>query len=186
MRLASRDAVQTSRRSGASIRFSGKDSIEMGENSLVILRKVEQDPVRLTKRSTLLVIDGEFRGNLGGAEKQTVDFELGKSGARARAASAPVALPSSPVLSSPANDAVFFYRSLPPIVSLAWNVLEGTDSYRIVLARDREFRDIVAREDLVRPSFVHGNLKEGAYYWRGGGGRALGEGPPSGTGQVPV
>src|SRR3990172_1079259 len=87
MRLASRDAVQTSRRSGASIRFSGKDSIEMGENSLVILRKVEQDPVRLTKRSTLLVIDGESRGNLGGAEKQPFDFELGKSGARARIAS---------------------------------------------------------------------------------------------------
>lgn len=241
MRLASRDAVQTSRQSGASIRFSGKDSIEMGENSLVILRKVEQDPVRLTKRSTLLVIDGEFRGNLGGAEKQTFDFELGKSGARARiasggegggpaefqinvnpdrtttlsmykgsadvaasgttvrleantattvlesgAASAPVALPSSPVLSSPANDAVFFYRSLPPIVSLAWNVLEGTDSYRIVLARDREFRDIVAREDLVRPSFVHGNLKEGTYYWRVSGKKKWAEGPPSGTGQLRI
>ena len=241
MRLASRDAVQTSRRSGASIRFGAKDSIEMEENSLVIIRKVEQDPVHLTKRSTLLVIDGEFRGNLGGAEKKTFDIELGKSGARARitsggegggpaefqitvnpdstttlamykgsadvaargttvrlepntattvlesgAASAPVALPSSPVLSSPANDAVFFYRSLPPKISLVWDALEGTDSYRIVLARDQEFRDIVAREDLVRPSFVHGNLKEGTYYWRVSGKKKWAEGPPSGTGKFRI
>lgn len=101
-------------------------------------------------------------------------------------ASEPVALPPPPVLSSPANDAVFYYRSLPPQVSLAWNALEGTDAYRIVLARDREFRDIVSREDPVRLSFVHGNLKEGTYYWRVSGKKKWAEGPPSKTGQFRV
>jgi hypothetical protein len=76
------------------------------------------------------------------------------------------ALPDSPVLSSPSDDALYYYRSLPPKVSLAWNTPEGADGYRIFISRDPEFRDIVLEKRLSDPSFDHGNLKEGTYYWR--------------------
>ncbi len=234
LRLVSRDAVQTAGRSGASIQFSPKDWLEMSENSLIIIRKLEQDPVRHAKRSSLLVIDGEFHGVLGGAEEKTFDIELGKSGARARIVSggdkkgpaefqvtvnpdksttlamfkgtAEVVakgvtvrvdtnrsttvsesgtpspsemLPASPVLSSPAEDAVFYYRSLPPKVSLAWNALEEADGYRIVVARDPEFRDVLIKRGVSHPSFVHGNLKAGVYYWKVSGKKKWAEGVAS-------
>ncbi|MDX1815427.1 MAG: hypothetical protein R3239_05655, partial [Thermodesulfobacteriota bacterium] len=241
MQLVPRDAVQTADGSGASIRFSPKDWLEMSENSLVIIRKLEQDPVRPAKRSSLIVIDGEFHGRLGGAEKKTFDIELGKSGAGARilaggagkgpaefqvtvnpdrsttlsmikgaaevaskgvtvrvgtnssttvsesgSLSPPEGLPAAPVLASPAEDAVFYYRSLPPKVSLGWNALEEADGYRVVVARDPEFRDVLIRKGVSHPSFVHGNLKEGVYYWKVSGKKKWAEGPASKAAQFRI
>jgi hypothetical protein len=236
MQLFPRDAIQTADQSGASIRFSPKDWLEMSENSLVIIRKLEEDPVRLAKRSSLIVIDGEFYGSLGGTEEKTFDIELGKSGARARimagggntgpaefqvtvnpdrsttlsmfkgaaevaskgvtvrvdtnrsttvsesgTPSPPEGLPVAPVLSSPAQDAVFYYRSLPPKVSLAWNALEEADGYRVVVARDPEFRDVLIKRGVSDPFLVHGNLKEGIYYWKVSGKKQWAEGLASKT-----
>ena len=241
MRLVSRDAVQTARGSGARIRFAPKDTLEMRENSLIIIRELERDPVRLSKRSSLLVIDGEFRGSLGGPEEKSFEIQLGKTGARARiqsggdqagpadfqltvnpdrsttlsmfqgtaevvakgvtvhlvpntsttvaesgVASPAEALPVSPVLSSPSDDAVFYYRSLPPKVSLAWNVPAGADGSRIYIARDPEFRDTLVDKRMSDPSFDHGNLKEGTYYWRVSGTKRWAEGAMSSPAQFRI
>ncbi len=95
-------------------------------------------------------------------------------------------LPDSPVLSSPSDNAVFYYRSLPPKVSLAWNAPEGTDGYRIFVARDPEFRDVVVEKRVSDPSFDHGNLKEGTYYWRVSGTKRWAEGLASRSAQFLV
>jgi hypothetical protein len=241
MGLAPSDAVQTASSSGASIRFAPKDWLEMSENSLMIIRKLERDPVRLAKRSSLLVIDGEFFGKLGGPEVKTFDIELGKTGARARIVagkdktgpaefqitvnpdrsttlsmfkgtaevaakgvtvhldaktsttvseagipSPPETLLASPVLSTPAEDAVFYYRSLPPKVSLTWEALEEADGYRVVVARDPEFHDVLVKRGVSDPSFEHGNLKEGTYYWRVSGKKRWAEGTASKAGQFMI
>ena len=100
--------------------------------------------------------------------------------------SPPEGLPAAPVLASPAEDAVFYYRSLPPKVSLAWNALEEADGYRVVVARDPEFKDVLIKKGVSHPSFVHGSLKEGVYYWKVSGKKQWAEGLASRTAQFRI
>ncbi len=78
----------------------------------------------------------------------------------------PVPLPSQPVPKLPLNGNVTYYRELPPKIAFSWEPSQPVEGYRFVLARDRDFLDIIVNERLTRPTFTHGNLKNGRYYWR--------------------
>lgn len=78
----------------------------------------------------------------------------------------PEALPAAPETLGPADGAEFFFRSLSPRVNFSWTAGERAERYRIVLARDPGFRDLVADEWVTGSSFTHGNLAAGTYYWR--------------------
>lgn len=78
----------------------------------------------------------------------------------------PMALPSAPEALGPADGAEFLFRSLPPRVNFSWTAGEPADAFRIVLARDPGIRDLVVDEWVTEPSFTHGNLAAGTYYWR--------------------
>jgi mannose-6-phosphate isomerase-like protein (cupin superfamily) len=62
MSLYDRDAVQTHEGSSAVIHMEGGNSLRMGNNSLIIVRKVEQDKIFGEKRSFVVVMDGELEG----------------------------------------------------------------------------------------------------------------------------
>ena len=68
MPLYDRDAVQTLGGSAAVIRMDEGSSLRMGENSLIIIRKVEQDKIFGEKRSFVVVMDGELQGKFSGTE----------------------------------------------------------------------------------------------------------------------
>ena len=78
----------------------------------------------------------------------------------------PKALPAAPETLGPADGAEFLFRSLPPRVDFSWTDGEPAEGYRIVLARDPGFRNLVVDERVTEPSFTHGNLAAGTYYWR--------------------
>lgn len=78
----------------------------------------------------------------------------------------PEALPAAPEILGPPDGAGFLFRSLPPRVNFSWAAGEPAEGYRIVLARDSGFRDPVVDEWVTEPSFTHGNLPAGTYYWR--------------------
>ncbi|MGA1865525.1 MAG: hypothetical protein ACMUHX_10725 [bacterium] len=78
----------------------------------------------------------------------------------------PQPLLPSPTLSGPAEGDIFYYRDLPPRIRFAWRALAGADSYHFVLAKDPDFRHVIEDSDLFKPNFMHGNLKEGEYYWK--------------------
>lgn len=219
--LYERDAVQTSSGSQALIDFDDRNSIAMGENSLVIIRRFEQDPVHREQRSFLVMVDGELRGTLGPSDRQSAYLEVALPSSLARIQSgqpadgeaefkitvkpdqsstiavyqgvaevvasgqtvrvganqsstvaldqvptAPIPLPAKPVRTSPEEPGLFAYRDLPPKIRFAWTAADGVGRYRFVLARDRDFRDVVVEERLSSPAFTHGNLKHGEYYWR--------------------
>lgn len=79
---------------------------------------------------------------------------------------APVPLPPAPVVRSPDDGGRFDYRDLPPRIRFAWNAAGGADRYRIVLARDAAFQDVIAEEEVGVTRFHHGNLGRGEYYWK--------------------
>ncbi len=66
MPLHDRDAVQTFSESSAAIAFDPENYLDLGENSLMIVRRIEQDPLQHEKRSFLVMMDGELRGRIGG------------------------------------------------------------------------------------------------------------------------
>ena len=78
----------------------------------------------------------------------------------------PERLPDPPVLASPSDSSLFYYRDLPPKVQFEWEVSADAVQYRFVLARDPRFKDILYEGKLPHPRFSHGNLKKGDYYWR--------------------
>ena len=88
----------------------------------------------------------------------------------------PVPLPPAPVMQSPNDGDRYDYRDLPPRIRFAWNAAGGADRYRVVLARDPGFQDVVAEEEVGNTWFHHGNLIQGDYYWRVSGLAGLLEG----------
>lgn len=218
--LGNRDSVQTYSRSRALISFGGDSSVDLDENSLIVIRRLEQDRATRRKRAVLIVFDGALDGRSAATSSEGVPMEIVTAGGSSlnvendMAASdfrvsvnpdrtstftvfsgeaevvsggrsvrlapnhsvtvagneppgTPRALPRPPRPGSPAGDARFVFRSMPPRVRFAWNG-EGTDAsgYRLAISRDAEFEEILYEARLERPEFVHGNLGPGRYYWR--------------------
>ena len=231
MKLYNQDAVQTLGESTALIHFDDQNEIDLGENSLIVIRRMEQDLIFKEKRSYMVVVDGELRGRIGGAEDEGVYLEITTPNAVTRLQntaesdvplefrinveedaastitlftgeaeveaqgqtivlehdqmtriigtappSAPIAVPKPIKLKGPTNASTFAYRSLPPKVQLTWHAIADMTGYRLQLARDRKFRDIVLDEHLSKTEFAHGNLRPGNYFWRVGGVRGEDEG----------
>jgi mannose-6-phosphate isomerase-like protein (cupin superfamily) len=220
-KLYDRDAVQTLDNSSADITFDEKTILNMGENSLIIIKRMQHDPVYKEKRSFMVLVDGDMRGRLGaggedsvhleintpaglvrtqGGAKETapVDFKLSVnpdksstiavySGAAEIEAGGkkvvvkenqatvvdmngqplePSTLLSAVTLKSPAVGATYYYRDLQPKVRFAWEKIPEATEYRLVIARDSLFFDIVTDDRVSKDRFSHGNLKKGSYYWK--------------------
>ena len=78
----------------------------------------------------------------------------------------PAPLPAAPAPVGPADGAEYVFRSLPPQVPFSWADGEPAEAYRVTLARDPGFRDRLVDVWVANPSFTHGNLPAGTYYWR--------------------
>lgn len=85
--LYDRDAVQTLSRSAAEIEFDETTTLEMGQNSLLIIKQMTHDPVFREKRSFMVLVDGDMRGKLaGGAGDDSVFLEIATPTAQVRTA----------------------------------------------------------------------------------------------------
>ena len=236
MRLQNLDAIQTLENSAAAIRFDDKNYIDLGENSLIVIRRMERDLLFREKRSFMVVVDGELRGRISGDAESDVYLEVETPNAVARlksnpedrngiefkidvledsrsavtvysgeaeveaqgetvllgrnqltriegdlVPSVPVTLPDPTPLLEPAHRTSFPYRSLPPRVRLRWEEQAGVARYHFVLARDENFTDILVDRKQRNNEFIHGNLREGDYYWKVSSIGTAGEGPFSET-----
>ncbi len=91
----------------------------------------------------------------------------------------PRELPARPWLSGPEEGREYRFRDLPPRVEFSWKPVAVADKYRLVLARDADFKQPVLEEVLKETGFVHGNLPQGTYYWKVTGLNGRVEGLPS-------
>lgn len=237
--LANQHAIQTFDRSSATIAFTSGSEMSLGENSLVILKKWEQDSGTQRKRASLIVLGGQLKGSLSVADDagMTVEIIAATDSARIRAEagegeqtefavnvnddgsstfsvfsgkaevdagdktlvidenhsvtvtssgeSGPtVELPPSPTLTQPQDGFISYYRTAPQRVRFGWSSEAEVDQYRLVIARDPAFTDIVHDGQLGQTEFVHGNLRAGTYFWRVSAQRGPLEGSPSSPAQV--
>jgi hypothetical protein len=218
--LFSRDAIQTFEQSSALIRFDEENYIDLGENSLVIIKQMNDDPLLREKLTRILVFSGELRGKISATSGKRMQMEIRSKNAVATVRSArknkatlfrykinPDKTSTVTVLEgqaflidkgkkvninpfeaytispseeqselktppdtvtpvTPKNAATFFYNELPPKVKFTWSKQSNADSYTLQIARDSEFKDVITSEIVKKTYLVHGNLKQGKYYWR--------------------
>ena len=78
------DAVQTFKGAGAQIVFDRTNRLTMGENSLVIIQRMEKDVFRNERRSQVVVVDGELSGTVAAAGGAPVRVEVATASAVAK------------------------------------------------------------------------------------------------------
>lgn len=218
--LYDKDAVQTMSGSSARIDFDKENYLQLGENSLIVIKRIDTDPYLREKRSILVMMEGEIRGKIARTGDSAVHMEVTTPSAVARIMSAKseegqaefrisvnkdmsstitilqgtaevsgqgqtvtigknqsttVSLaeaPSQPKKPEkvapllPADGTIYYYRDLPPKVDFKWTSPSGEKGYHLLIAKDHEMKGVVVDERVQRPSFSHGNLKKGTYYWR--------------------
>jgi hypothetical protein len=76
MRLFDKDAIQTFSRSSAFISIDEASHLDLGENTLVIIGRLDRDLLREKKQSVLVMVDGELRGRISGAGRESVNVEI--------------------------------------------------------------------------------------------------------------
>lgn len=74
--LFDHDAVQTLARSGAVIAFDEKNRIDMDENSLVIVKRAEENRILKERRSFMVVIEGSLRGRIDADGSEKVNWKI--------------------------------------------------------------------------------------------------------------
>jgi hypothetical protein len=74
--LFDRDAVQTMARSSAVITFDEKNYLDLDENSLVIIKRIERNRILKERRSFMVVIDGSLRGRIDSSGPENVKLEI--------------------------------------------------------------------------------------------------------------
>ncbi|NNG47183.1 MAG: hypothetical protein HKM86_08750 [Deltaproteobacteria bacterium] len=76
MHLYNRDAIQTFKRSSAVVRIDEENHLDLGENTLVIIRQLDKDLMIGKKRSVLVMVDGDLRGRISGGGQESVNVEI--------------------------------------------------------------------------------------------------------------
>lgn len=89
MDLRDRDAIQTLDRSNATITFDDRNYLDMGQNSLVIIQRLEDDPALKERRSFLVMVEGDLRGRIAGSGDSAVRIEVATPSAVTRIQRAP-------------------------------------------------------------------------------------------------
>ncbi len=113
--LYDRDAVQTLSRSAAAIQFAENTTLDMGSNSLVIIKRLTHDPVYREKRSFMVLVEGDMRGKMDTSDAESVYLEIATPGAKFRTESG-----------GPGGEQVDFKISVNPDKSTTISVYEGS------------------------------------------------------------
>ena len=228
--LYSRDAVQTFENSSARIQFDRENYINLGENALVIIKKMEDDPILREKVTRLIVFSGELSGKISSSKQNRMRMEINAAGASARLTSASsdepalikfkinadktstvTVLKGEAIVTSnetkklvkrdeaiqisnqgstnveippeqvnpitPRRDALFRFKDIPPTVKFSWDKIEDANEYELVIARDKNFNDIISRKKLDVTYVESKTFGEGNYFWRVRGKRGALDGP---------
>jgi len=83
MPLYNQDAVQTFSRSSATIKFDEENRLQLGPDTLVIIKRMEQDILFNDRRSSLVLVEGELSGSLGNNNETERHVEILTAGASA-------------------------------------------------------------------------------------------------------
>lgn len=76
MALRDQDAIQTLKQSRAVITFNPENYLDLEENSMVVIKRIENDPLLKERRSFLVVVEGTLRGRIETSESQEAKVQV--------------------------------------------------------------------------------------------------------------
>ena len=117
------------------------------------------------KSSTLTVFSGQAELMSMGESivieaNQSVTADQGQTPKKAES------LPGKIRLIQPQHRSSVEYRDLPPQLKFEWSALKKATAYRVQLALDEAFKQLIVDETVEETEFTHGNLRNGQYFWR--------------------
>jgi hypothetical protein len=115
--------------------------------------------------STIAVYSGQADVNIAGEHYQVAanhGLTIAKDGATAGIRR----LPSLPLIQEPYDNLVVKYLDAPPRLKFRWGAVPGAQKYRLEIASDPGFDELLVDDYIAEPTFVHGNLSSGDYFWR--------------------
>ena len=115
--------------------------------------------------STISILSGQADVNIAG-EHYRVSAEQGITITKDGRTLGARALPSLPAIREPKHNAIARYLAAPPRVTFRWGEVANAQNYRLEIAEDPQFEEILVDEMLTDASFTHGNLSSGDYFWR--------------------
>jgi len=133
--------------------------------------KSRDEPVKFSvkvnpdKSSTLVVFSGQAE-LVSMGEHIIIKSNQSVTATQGVAPSEVVPLPGRVKLIRPFQRKDFNYRDLPPRVKFRWGAVESATGYRIQVALDQEFQQLLVDEVVKETEFFHGNLYRGQYFWR--------------------
>lgn len=80
--------------------------------------------------------------------------------------SPPLSLAAAPALLAPAEDAAYAFVDLPPRITFAWRHVEAANNYRLRVARDAMFKDVLLDELVSADAMTWGRARPGVYWWQ--------------------
>ena len=87
MTLYDRDAIQTFRKSSATVFFKEGNYLELDENSLIVLRSLKKDVFTRENRMTVVLMNGQLTGRISKMDLENYELEVVAPGVVARAPS---------------------------------------------------------------------------------------------------
>ena len=115
MTFYNKDAIQTFRKSSATVMFKEGNFLRLDENSLIVLRNLEKDPFTRDNHMTVVLMSGQLNGQISKVHQDNYNLEVLAPGAIARA-------PSESSKGTPAR----FQMSVGPDDTSMLTVLDGT------------------------------------------------------------
>ena len=109
-----KDAIQTFHKSSATLSFNEGNFLELGENSLIVLRKLERDVFTRENRTVVVLMGGQLSGEVSQTDQERNNLEVIAPGVVARA-------PSRSSSDQPAR----FQMTVNPDNTTVLTVLEG-------------------------------------------------------------
>lgn len=115
--------------------------------------------------STIAVYSGQADVNIAG-ERYLVSANNGLTITSDGRSTGTRALPTLPPIHAPSHGTVVKYLGAPPRVKFRWGKVSDVRDYRLEIARDADFDELLVDEYLDVTSFTHGNLAPGRFFWR--------------------
>ncbi len=91
MALFDRDAVQTLKNSRAIVTFDSMNFLDLDENAMVIIKRLEDNPILRDRRTFLVMVEGNLRGRIEATPERNMDLAVTTAAGEIRVKTAKIA-----------------------------------------------------------------------------------------------
>ena len=159
------DSIQTFDASNASIKFTEQSLLELGENSLIVINRLEEDVIWRERKSYLAMLEGTLRGKVNSHDNKPMFVEITMPSAVASLHSTSTSVPVDFQIKVNANNTstISVYEGIAEVASLDGKVVKVEENQATVISNSGQLHEPEAM--LSAPTLVD-PAKDDTYYYK--------------------